>query len=124
MDETVVATALLLRRKANRKQREKEMYLRKRARAIRRRAFAAKQERQRLLFAVLLAMTTLTVRLPTPRSIWMRQRSSYWWDHIVLSTFTHEQWMENFRMSKTTFIMICNELRSNLLHYYETANTC
>ncbi|XP_003389956.1 PREDICTED: protein ANTAGONIST OF LIKE HETEROCHROMATIN PROTEIN 1-like [Amphimedon queenslandica] len=114
MNETIVATALLLRRKAVRKQREKEIYLKKRARAFRRRAFAAKQEKQRLCFAILLALTTLSIKLPTPRSIWTRQRSSYWWDHIVFSTFTNDQWMENFRMSKTTFVMICNELRSSL----------
>ena len=42
----------------------------------------------------------------------MRERSSYWWDHVVKSTFTVRDWLENFRMSQATFHFICNELQS------------
>lgn len=37
-------------------------------------------------------------------------RSSYWWDHIVLKTFTPVDWMENFRVSRETFHYLCQKL--------------
>ena len=30
------------------------------------------------------------------------------------STFTHKDWMENFRMSQSTFAYLCDELRSSI----------
>ena len=38
-------------------------------------------------------------------------RSSQWWEYVVLRTFTHLDWMENFRVSKETFMYICGNLR-------------
>ena len=34
---------------------------------------------------------------------WRKERSSDWYDRIVLQTFTDEQWVENFRMTRQTF---------------------
>ena len=31
---------------------------------------------------------------------------------MVNATFTSDDWLENFRMSKATFVYVCNELRS------------
>ena len=39
-------------------------------------------------------------------------RSSHWWEHVVKSTFT-QNWLENFRMSQSTFMYLCDELRSS-----------
>ena len=39
-------------------------------------------------------------------------RSGHWWNHIVMETFSNNDWMENFRVSKQTFLYLCNELRS------------
>ena len=44
------------------------------------------------------------------RSIWMKERSSDWYD-IVLGILSHREWIEKFRMTKETFLYICNELR-------------
>ena len=42
----------------------------------------------------------------------MKERSSDWNDNIVLGTFTHREWIENFRMIQETFLYhVCNELR-------------
>ena len=40
-----------------------------------------------------------------------KERSSYWWDHVVNSTFSAHDWLEKFRMSQATFLYVCNEIR-------------
>ena len=42
----------------------------------------------------------------------MKERSYYWWNHIVCLTFSAGDWLDNFRMSQATFVYVCNELRS------------
>ena len=42
----------------------------------------------------------------------MKERSSYWWDHVVRHTFSSQDWLENFRMSQATFVYVCDEIRS------------
>ena len=37
-------------------------------------------------------------------------RSTEWWDNIVLRTFTERDWIENFRVSKETFYLLCDKL--------------
>lgn len=37
-------------------------------------------------------------------------RSDHWWNHIVLQTFSANDWIENFRMSKQTFSYLCQRL--------------
>jgi hypothetical protein len=32
-----------------------------------------------------------------------KERSTDWFDHIVLETFDDDQWIENFRMKRETF---------------------
>ena len=38
----------------------------------------------------------------------------YFWEHIVLVTFTPENWMENFRMNRETFEYLCAQLRPHI----------
>lgn len=38
-------------------------------------------------------------------------RSLEWWNTVVLQTFTDDDWLENFRMSKSTFYFLCEKLR-------------
>ena len=45
--------------------------------------------------------------------------SGYWWNVIVLGTFTARDWLENFRMSKDTFTYLCAQL-SPALHRSNT----
>jgi len=47
------------------------------------------------------------------RRFWMKTRSKYWWKKIV-PNYLNEDWIESFRMKRTTFQFICDELRSEL----------
>ncbi|XP_077516756.1 uncharacterized protein LOC144127727 [Amblyomma americanum] len=40
---------------------------------------------------------------PSKRRMWMKNRSSDWWDNIVCSNFDDGEWKENFRMSRVNF---------------------
>ena len=84
---------------------------RKRLRARTRKALVRRRLRERMTFALLISMAALTLQSPV-RSVWVKQRSSYWWEQVVINTFTPNDWLENFRMSNATFLYICNELRS------------
>ncbi|XP_060854937.1 uncharacterized protein LOC132932573 [Metopolophium dirhodum] len=46
--------------------------------------------------------------------MWMKNRSSDFWDRIVNSNFEEEDWLENFRMSKETFQLMCFKLNDFL----------
>lgn len=104
---------------ASRRQCTKALLRKKRlARARRRRRLAQRQAQERLFFAVMISMYALAFCSP-PRSLWTKERSSYWWEHIVNHTFSTHDWLENFRMSQATFVYVCDELRSAI----EKANT-
>ena len=47
------------------------------------------------------------------RAIWSKERSSDWWDRIVVE-FGDEEWRENFRMSRTLFNFLCSELKERI----------
>ena len=48
------------------------------------------------------------------RSIWTKERSFTWWNRIVHGSFTKEDWLKNFPMSKGTFLYLCQELRHTI----------
>lgn len=52
----------------------------------------------------------ITMPLPEPRTrrLWMRVRSKDWWDNVVLHHFTDEEWKENFRMTRQSFMTLCS----------------
>lgn len=86
------------------------------------RAIQKRKNRRRTRFFVQLLMAQQciifsVVRAKTQRSrysrkiaIWCKPRSTKWWNNIVMGSFTPQDWLENFRMSKETFLFICNEL--------------
>ncbi|KAL2096942.1 hypothetical protein ACEWY4_006149 [Coilia grayii] len=41
------------------------------------------------------------------RSCWMRVRSKDWWERVVLQEFNDDEWRENFRMSRRSFMKLC-----------------
>lgn len=85
--------------------------LRRKREAIRRRKqFARRQTQQRLAFLLIMSVTAVHIHSPI-RTVWSKERSSYWWEQIVGRTFTSQDWLENFRMSRATFMYLCNELR-------------
>ena len=76
-------------------------------RARRRLLFARKQVQERLFFALMLSTIGFNLCSPT-RSLWTKERSSYWWDHILSQTSPRD-WLQNFRMSQATFMYVCDE---------------
>ena len=83
-------------------------------RAIRQRKFREEQSRQRVMLSLLLCCCAVSLFMPT-RAVWVRDRSRVWWDHIVGATFTPDDWLTNFRMSRNTFLYLCNELKAELV---------
>lgn len=49
-----------------------------------------------------------------PRRFWMKNRNNLWWDEVVNNHFKDEDWTETFRVKKSTFQYICEELRPML----------
>ena len=71
------------------------------------RLLVEKQRRQLQYFCAL----GLALGLFHEKTIWGKQRSRKWWTDIVKGTFSDDQWMVNFRMTKATFEISCNDLR-------------
>lgn len=98
--ESVALCGLLVTSQAKRSD-EDMVERRKRLRARRRRTFARRQSRERLMFVFIMSTALLTIHSPVVRSSWAKPRSNHWWE-------------ENFRMTNATFVYICNELRSSI----------
>ena len=117
MDKRVAALlvrAQMLKRKRRAAKRLKVM---KQQRNKRRREFVRRQAMERFMFVVL--MSVAFCNLSPERMLWMKERSNHWWEHVVNSTFTPQDWLQNFRMSQQTFLYLCDELRSSI----EKSNT-
>nr|XP_012215694.1 PREDICTED: putative nuclease HARBI1 isoform X2 [Linepithema humile]XP_012215695.1 PREDICTED: putative nuclease HARBI1 isoform X2 [Linepithema humile] len=48
------------------------------------------------------------------RRIWMKERSNDFWHRIVNNHYTTIEWLESFRMSKDSFLELCNHLKAEL----------
>ncbi|XP_065438119.1 uncharacterized protein LOC135981036 [Chrysemys picta bellii] len=48
------------------------------------------------------------------RRFWARETSTEWWDHIIMEAWDDEQWLQNFRMRKATFMGLCEALAPTL----------
>ena len=82
------------------------------------------QSRKRLLLLMSFLCIILST-VPRPRSIWCVERysvishtnyvgvlrSQHWWNYVVMATFKDKDWLENFRLSKVTFMHLCDQLR-------------
>lgn len=51
----------------------------------------------------------------THRRLWVKDRSKDWWEERNNSDFPDEEFRRDFRMSKATFSMICEELESAVM---------
>ena len=60
------------------------------------------QAQQRFFFAILTSILVYRNTHSVERNIWMQERSGVWWDRIVSQCFNVCDWLENFRMSKST----------------------
>ena len=86
-----------------------------RRRIIRR--FREKQQKERLLFITILGLIVCRSFM-RERNIWIKERSGDWWERIV-SSFTQQDWLENFRMSQETFTHLCSLLRPHITNKNE-----
>ena len=66
---------------------------------------------QRTLLITLLVNTAFNEQdRQIPRQVWTRPRTSAVWEEM-LHSLTDSQWREHFRMTRTTFVWLCNKLR-------------
>ncbi len=110
MDVVIVSVGYLMMTRST-MLRQQAVIKSKKNSARRRTRFYERQAQERLLFAMTMSLATARMS-STPRTIWTRERSSQWWERVVMETFTHQDWMHNFRMSRETFLFVCQELKS------------
>uniref|UniRef100_A0A8C8SFE4 DDE Tnp4 domain-containing protein n=1 Tax=Pelusios castaneus TaxID=367368 RepID=A0A8C8SFE4_9SAUR len=65
---------------------------------------AIQQNNSRLLQAGTLLLQSVE------RQCWARETNTDWWDRIAMTQWDDEQWLQNFRMRKGTFLELCKEL--------------
>ena len=54
-------------------------------------------------------------RVCKPRQFWIRPgRTCMWWDNFIKDVVVPEEWKENFRMTKTSFMNLCQQLRPHI----------
>ena len=41
--------------------------------------------------------------------MWCKERSADWWSNAIVGNYGESWWRENLRMSKETFLILCNE---------------
>ena len=110
MNEATAYLAVRTHFSARRRRSARRLELLKLERERRRMEFVRRQERERLMFVLTIAI--VCCNLANERVVWTVTRSSHWWEDVVCGSFSSEQWLENFRMSRTTFHYLCDELRS------------
>ena len=56
-------------------------------------------------------------RRDVSRQFWIRPgRVRTWWENFKNDTVVANEWRENFRMSKNSFLILCNEVRPFLVY--------
>ncbi|KAK5882269.1 hypothetical protein CesoFtcFv8_020872 [Champsocephalus esox] len=55
--------------------------------------------------------------------VWMLDRTTEWWS-VIVPSFTHTQWVDNFRMSEETYTYLCNKLRPAMERRDTTFRVC
>ena len=112
MDKRVAALIVQARCLKNKRRASKRLIMMKRERSRRRREFVRKQAIERLMFVILMSM--ICGNLSPEQMIWTKERSCHWWEHIVKCTFMPKDWLENFRISQSTFVYLCDQLKSSI----------
>ena len=54
-----------------------------------RKTFASRQLEEHVVFMFMIEMISLSWFVPPIQSIWCKEHSSHWWEHVVNTTFTH-----------------------------------
>ena len=110
MDKLVLARAYFVAKKRQATKRAQRL---KKQNSRRRKAFARRQAQERLAFMLLLTGIFLGHESPA-KALWSKDRSSNWCDYVVNSCFTPEDWLAEFRVSRATFLYLCDQLRSSI----------
>ena len=79
-----------------------------------RRRLRARRRAVLLLCLSVIVVIGTELLVPNPRTTWIYHRSSHWWEEVVLGSFTEHDWMENFRMTRETFIYLCDQLKPEI----------
>ena len=97
-----------------------------------------------VIFLLYMLMSAFLLAKPVVyRQVWIKTRSSEWWDRIVMASFNNREWIENFRMQKCTFMynylqfvtsshseegyhyaMCYHSRETSCCHTLETSNKC
>ena len=65
----------------------------------------------------LLRKRTNRRRFPRARLISVRPgRCNEWWNNFITQRVTADEWKENFRMNRETFLKLCDDLSPSLEH--------
>ncbi|XP_037341553.1 uncharacterized protein LOC119227158 [Pungitius pungitius] len=70
------------------------------------------QRQRRMLMMMIAAGIRSNVRIRTRP--WSTTPSTDWWERVVMTEFQPSDWLDRFRMSRETFLHLCNELRPRL----------
>ena len=106
--------SIALQEANSRKRRTASTIKRRKDRVKRLQSFAAKQGRQRMLFAIMFSSAFTFTVMKQSKLLWSKERSRVWWEETILKTFADKDWIENFCMSHSTFIYLCNEVREEI----------
>ena len=52
---------------------------------------------------------------PVERNVWVKPRTRVFWNTAKSGVFGEEWWIENLRMSRSTFVMLCSEVQPYLI---------
>ena len=85
-----------------------------RAKVIAKRLKMARREQEKQTKLMFLLCNSLLAMTMPMRVTWEYERSTQWWERVVNQTFTASDWLNNFRMSRSTFLYLCNEIRSKI----------
>uniref|UniRef100_A0A3P9MF02 DDE Tnp4 domain-containing protein n=1 Tax=Oryzias latipes TaxID=8090 RepID=A0A3P9MF02_ORYLA len=72
------------------------------------------RERQQEDNLILPAITLVPLPPPQTRSHWMKVRSKDWWEMVVLLEFSNDEWKQNFRMTRLSFMKLCALMESHM----------
>ena len=112
MDKRVAALIVCAHLLKSKHSTVKRLKLMKQERNRRRREFMRRQAMERLMFVVFMSVDYCN--LSPEGMLWTKERSNNWWEHVVKSTFTPGDWLENFRMSQRTFLYLCDKVWSSI----------
>ena len=101
--------------------RRKQRFRRRKRRLLaRRRRMAAlcDDQEKELTVVVLIVTNSLTFSTMQCRSVWTRQRNRTFMD--ITSGWDESEWKRNFRISRPTFLYLCNQLRVKLQRTHRT----